>query len=338
MAMNTHLPALENQPPGESAAIRSISDRLKARIIKDNPHGIVRRDAHPKMHGLVRAEFTIEADLPPELRVGLFETPRTYPAWIRFSNQNGTIRPDGKRDIRGMAIKLIGVEGEKLLEEERDEQTQDFILISTPVFVTRDAEEFDDLLKSLEGSIFAQGWFFLTHWRVALNVLRSLKKFSSPLEIRYFSTTPFLWGDTAVKYSAIPRSTSLEAIPAGAGEDFLRKALVRQLGQGSATFDFTVQLRTDPTRMPIEDPGRLWNETESPFRKVASILIPQQTFDTDAQRAFGENLSYTPWHSLPEHRPLGGINRARKEAYAFISKFRHLKNDAARKEPTSLEM
>ena len=46
-----------------------------------------------------------------------------------------------------------------------------------------------------------------------------------------------------------------------------------------------------------------------------------------------ENLSFTPWHTLLEHRPIGGIQRARKEIYQTISKVRHELNQQPRKEP-----
>ena len=85
--------------------------------------------------------------------------------------------------------------------------------------------------------------------------------------------------------------------------------------------------------MPIEDPGVEWSETLSPFRKVATIKIIQQEFDTPAQNEFGEHLSFTPWHALPEHRPLGGVNRARKVVYEAISKFRHELNQVPKREP-----
>jgi catalase len=336
--MSTNHLAQELPPPGEAAFTRSIADRLKAKIVRENTSGIMRRDAHPKMHGLVRAEFVVEPDLPPELRVGVFREPKSYRAWIRFSNQNNRIRPDIKGDIRGMAIKLMGVPGEKLLEEERDEQTQDFITISTRVFVTKDVEEFDGLLKAIESNALAQVWFYLTHPRLVRNVLGALKKFANPLQIRYFSTTPYLWGDTAVKYSAIPEVGVPDTIPKDPADDYLRTAMVRQLERGDARFAFAVQLQTDPGTMPIEDPGREWSEAASPFRKVASIVIPKQDFDSEQQRTFGENLSFTPWHSLPEHRPLGGVNRARKLVYAFISTFRHQENGAPRREPTSWEI
>jgi hypothetical protein len=39
--------------------------------------------------------------------------------------------------------------------------------------------------------------------------------------------------------------------------------------------------------------------------------------------AFVENLSWNPWNALSEHRPLGGINRARKVVYEDSALLRH---------------
>ncbi len=256
--------AQESIPPDEAAFTQSIAELLKAKIVENYPTGIMRRDAHPKMHGVVKAELIVEPDLPEELRVGVFREPKTYRAWIRFSNQSNRISADSKPDIRGMAIKLMGVPGEKLLEEERDEQTQDFILISTPVFVTKDVREFDGLLKAMTSGTLPQLWFYLTHLRVIRNILRAIKKAANPLQVLYFSTTPYLWGETAVKYSAIPRGGVRDAIPKNPGDDYLREAMVRTLDAGDARFDFTVQLQTDAAAMPIEDPGKEWSEAASP--------------------------------------------------------------------------
>ncbi|HEU0302338.1 MAG TPA: catalase family protein [Longimicrobium sp.] len=330
--------AQEQVPPNEAAITRDLAERLKKRIIKNNPTGIMRRDAHPKMHGVVKAEFTVEPDLPEELRVGLFREPKTYRAWIRFSNQSDPMQPDIKKDIRGMAIKLMGVPGEKLLAAEKHEETQDFIVISTNVFVTKNVQEFDGLIRSMEWGLPGSILFAVTHPRFVWNLFKSNRTFANPLQIRYFSTTPYLFGPTAVKYSAIPRVTEPDSIPADPDPDYLRLAMVRSLERGDAFFDFAVQLQTDPVTMPIEDPGAAWSEAASPFRKVATIRVLQQSFDSDPQREFGENLSFTPWHSIPEHRPLGGINRARRMVYDFISAFRHEYNHAPRREPTSWEI
>jgi len=330
--------AKEIIPPDEIDATRDLAARLQAKIIRDNPTGIMRRDAHPKMHGVVKAEFIVEPNLPAELQIGIFSQPQTYQAWIRFSNQDGTIQPDKSRDIRGMAIKLMGVPGDKLLPAEQNAQTQDFIVISTNVFVTKNVTEFDALIKAMTGSILAKICFFATHWRVIWNLVTSLKKFSNPLQMRYWSTTPYLFGNTAVKYSAIPHQTDDDSPADISNPDYLRLAMVQQLSTREAVFDFTVQLQIDANSMPIEDPGKEWKESLSPFRKVATIRIPPQQFDSETQRTFGENLSYTPWHSLPAHRPLGGINRARKIVYDAISTFRHERNNVPRREPTSWEI
>jgi hypothetical protein len=328
--------ATEYPPPNEGKYVEDLAQRLQAKITDQYRTGTMRRDAHPKMHGAVKAEFTVEPNLPDELRVGIFREPKTYQAWIRYSNQNSTMQADIKGDIRGMAIKLMGVPGQKVLEQEKDEQTHDFLAISTNVFVTHDAQEFDGLVKALMSGLFAMGWFFLWHPRSLWNLMTASIKVVNPLQIRYWSTTPYLFGNgRAVKYSAIPQAPATDTIPSNPSDDFLREAMVRQLGKEGVKFDFAVQFQTNADTMPIEDPGTAWSEQVSPFRKVATIHIPQQEFDTDAQRTFGENLSFTPWHCLPEHRPLGGINRARKIVYDAISKFRHQANHVPRSEPSS---
>ncbi len=330
--------AKESIPADETARIRALAARLQEKIIRENPAGIMRRDAHPKMHGLVKAEFTVEPDLPAALRIGVFAQPHTYQAWIRFSNQSPGRGPDIERDIRGMAIKLMGVPGEKLLDGQKNAQTQDFILISTKIFVTRDVAQFDDLIAAMTGSLWSKIRFFGLHWRVIRNLFLSLRRCANPLQIRYFSTTPYLFGATAARYAAMPRITQPDALPKAPADDYLRLAMAAQLQREDAFFDFAVQLQTDAGKMPIEDPGRAWNEAASPWRKLATIRIPRQEFDSEAQRAFGENLSFTPWHSLPAHRPLGGINRARRIVYEQISAFRHERNGVERREPAGWDI
>lgn len=109
--------------------------------------------------------------------------------------------------------------------------------------------------------------------------------------------------------------------------------MVNRLRNASASFDFCVQFQIDPQTMPIEDPRCVWSETESPLVKVGTLVIPPQTFDTAAQNEYGDNLAFTPWHSLPEHRPLGGINRGRRIIYETMSSYRQERNSVLREEP-----
>lgn len=331
--------AEETIAPGEAQSTNALLALIEEVLIKENPTGIIRRDAHPKTHAAVKAEFIVEPNLPQEMRIGVFKEPKTYQAWIRFSNSADSIKPDIARDWRGMAIKLMGVPGEKILEQEKDERTHDFILISVNMFMTKDVEGFLPLVKAMKGSRVALIWFLATHWRVVWMLykmfFKTIRRFANPLQIRYFSITPYLFGpDSAVKYSAIPLFKTPDKIPETPNDDYLREAIVRQLKDGEAVFDFSVQFQADPVAMPIEDPRREWPESMSPFRKVATIRILKQDCDSDEQMRFAENLSFTPWHALPEHRPLGGINRSRKVIYEAISKFRHEHNHAPRKEPS----
>ena len=180
--------------------------------------------------------------------------------------------------------------------------------------------------------------FFLFHPRVALNLIKSNKNYANPLAIRYWSTTPYILDNQAIKYSVKPTQDKLGEIPSNPNGKYLREAMVSYLRDQPASFDFMVQLRTDPQSMPIEDPGKRWNEALSPFIKVATIEIPAQEFNSTTQFNYGNTLSFTPWHSLPEHRPLGGINRARRLIYETISELRHEKNGTPRKEPEDFNL
>lgn len=320
-------------PPGEANAINVITGIIEAQIRASAKTGIARRDAHAKADGLVRAEFRVLDDLPPHLRVGIFAEPRSYDAWIRFSNSAGTPQPDGRLDGRGMAIKLMGVAASP-------STTQDFILINNPVFMVRNAIDYIDL--QTRGLFY---FFFPSinplRWRLHelfVTIAIFTNKARNPFNIRYWSMTPYRFGgETACKFSARPVAP-LSPFEQTQTQNFLRDNMVSQLDKGAAAFDFMVQLRGDPAAMPVEDPTVEWSEAASAFVPIARITIPTQTFATPAQDTFCENLSNTPWHCVDEHRPLGGINRVRRVVYEHISALRHALNRAPSGEPTSFDI
>jgi hypothetical protein len=319
----------EVAPPGEAEAIAFITGVIEDRIRRAARSGPARRDAHAKPHGCVRAEFRVLDDLPPTLRVGVFATPRTYEAWIRFSNGSGTPQRDSRGDGRGMAIKLMGV-------ADSPSTTQDFVMINYPAFFVRNAADYVQLETAKSPvRFFFPGLnpfkFRLHEARMALST--ALGKARNPLNIRYWSMTPYRYGEAACKFSARPAG-GLSPFVARDGPDFLHANLARHLATAGASFDFMVQLRSRPAVMPIEDATIIWNEGDAPFTQVARMTIPPQPFDTAEQHAFCENLSFTPWHCAEAHRPLGGINRVRKVVYEQISRLRHELNGAPRIEPT----
>src|SRR5262245_47523957 len=98
------------------------------------------RGQHPKMNGCVNAVFKVRPDLPPNLQTGLFKIVHDFEAAIRFSN--GSQSDDRNPDVHGMAIKLFGVPGKKVLELEAHAAEQDFILADNPVFFIRNASDY----------------------------------------------------------------------------------------------------------------------------------------------------------------------------------------------------
>lgn len=84
---------------------------------------------------------------------------------------------------------------------------------------------------------------------------------------------------------------------------------------------------------------KLLGREASPFTTVATLTFPKgQAFDTAPQNNACEDMSYTPWHALPEHRPLGALNRMRKVIYREISEFRRTNNKAPREEPPAFHL
>lgn len=299
----------------------------------------VRRGQHPKHQGCVQAEFLVEGDLPEACRYGLFREPRRFEALIRFSN--GRNWDDSKPDIHGMAVKLLGVEGEKVLETERYAKSHDFVMVDNPVFFVRNVADYVPFMndfRRLNTPGFSLGKL-ISLGKVALSpdykfrMLREAmsKTPDSPLRSQYWSTTPSKLGPGAMKFSARPVLDGTPAPPRTRSKNMLREAMAAHLKTREARFDFLVQLQTDPVSMPVEDPTVPW---DAPYQKVATIRIPPQIFDSPEQLAFCENLSFTPWHALPEHRPLGGINRARKAIYAAVSFLRHELNGVPELEPS----
>lgn len=308
---------------------------LKNELEELYPAGTMLRQAHPKMHGLVSAEFEVLPNLPDNLKIGVFQKQARYQAWIRFSNSNAQPQADSKGDIRGMAIKLMGVEGEKLLSESAHASTQDFVLISHETFLARNVKQFSRTIKAITSGSKLQMLLFALNplnWGVLFRSVRAFNKPGSVLDIPYYSATPYQFGslERAVKYLCLPVNPVNFSIPENADADFLKYNMVKQLAESEKQFDFFVQFQENANSMPIEDPTIAW---KSKPVKVATLRIPVQNFDTDENKTLGENLSFSPWHSLTEHRPLGGFNRARRWVYAALSEFRHQHNQVPMSEP-----
>jgi hypothetical protein len=267
----------------------------------------------------VQAEFTVLDGLPDERRVGLFSEPRTYQAWIRFASASS--QTDREKDVRGMAIKVSGVPGGNLTA---GETTQDFVLNSHPVLVAGNSTDFFALLEAIEAGGLQRALYFIAHPKSALIGLQARANPTSHLDIPYWSTTPYLFGQgRAVKYLARPCSQTTSPKPAALTDTYLHDALRAHLQQFEACFELLIQFQTDSRIMPIEDATVEWKEAASAFVPVARIRIPRQDIDDPGRTRLCEETGFNPWHCLAEHRPLGSINRARREIYRAMADFRH---------------
>jgi hypothetical protein len=116
----------------------------------------------------------------------------------------------------------------------------------------------------------------------------------------------------------------------------LRDRLDPSWGGDGICLSFNVQVRANDSQ-PIENTLIAWDEQESPWQQVATIRIPPQEFTSPEQAEFCQNITYNPWHSLPAHEPIGGINRARRDVMFALQKVRLEANGRQRFEPTGQE-
>ena len=311
--------AEETVDPAEAAQTAEFIEFLKTASARRYPAGVVRRFNQARAAGCVQAEFTVPDGLPKEHRVGLFAAARTYQAWIRFASASS--QTDREKDLRGMSIKVAGVSGDNLTA---GETTQDFVLNSHPVLVAANAIDFFALLKANEAGGLQRALYFIAHPKSALIGLQARQNPTCHLDIPYWSTTPYLFGQgRAVKYIARPCSQTRSPKPATLTDTYLHDALRAHLQRFDACFDLMIQFQTDSRTMPIEDATVEWKESASAYRPVARIHIPRQEIEDPDRARLCEDAGFNPWNCLADHRPLGSLNRARRDIYRAMADFRH---------------
>jgi hypothetical protein len=332
----------ERTQPNEEANLQSIIDTFSNQMRRLWEAGDFQRGGNTKTHGIVRGEFVVRDDLPQHMRRGIYAEPRTYRAWVRFSGPGPYITPDiDDVGFMSISIKLMGVPGPKLLDDEQ--HTLDMFGVSTPTFVTPDTKANARLQRwSYQNAPF---FYFFSGVRPLLDGIMQMlwtKTQSSPLEDSYYSCVPYLLGEgQAMQYSVRSRlktRTRVPRLPKRPPDNYLRDAMVATLAQQDVEFDVLLQVQTDPFLMPIEDNAVLWPEELSPRVPAAVLRIPRQTFDSPEQLAFPRYLTFNPWHTIPDHRPLGNQSRARLRMYKELATLRQLVNGEQHYEPTGDEV
>lgn len=284
----------------------------------------VARGFHIKTHTVMTAEFKVSGDIPAPYKIGVFAQPATYQAWVRFSNLKPQRGPDRNPDFRAIAVKILNVPGKPLTP---GVTSLDLMALNKPIQPARDIHQFIAFVRySFHLLTFPVKLAAAIGVREAARMIMFMQKnlgvrVSSLGAERYWSTIPIAYGKYAVKYRLDPHDTA-GATPNLNAPNYLRDELTERLKKGPLTWDVSVQFYTDPTNTPIEDAVVVWN---SPFMKVGELVIGSRDLASVtglAEEAKGDKLLWNPWHAPEEHRPLGGLQRARRVAYPASGKHR----------------
>ena len=297
--------------------------------------GTTHRALHAKQHAGVNAELEIHADLPEHARHGLFSRPGKHRGHVRFSNGAPAHQHDKKGDVRGLALKLLGVQGKKALGG--DATTQDFLLIHSPATPFRTPDEFVAFVRAA-----ATPATLLFRLIAAVGIVRAVqivrdlasgsaaRPVASLAETAFYSALPIRVGPYAARYALVPLQQPGEAtIPGDLPGDYLGRDVAVRLRRGPLAWDMKLQFFEDEARTPIEDASVDW---DAPYVTVGRLTLPQQDVDGEEGKRTSElveRLPFDPWHALVEHTPLGAMMRARKHAYFASTQERKAAPDPA---------
>ncbi len=350
-------PALEVPEDGEAETLAGLMEALRGiadTTFKDSGHAI--RSVHAKSHGLLRAELRVAEGLPPLLAHGIFAQPGSWPVLMRFSSTPGDILDDSVSTPRGLAVKVVGVQGERLPGSE-GAVTQDFVLINGDTFATPGPKKFLGSLKLLAVTTDK-----VPNLKKALSaVLRGAEKvveafggesgvlkglgghpYTHPLGETYFSQVPILFGPYMVKLSIAPIAPALLALTdaplaINGHPNGLRDAVVDYFASQRAEWEIRVQFCTDLAAMPIEDASVTWPQEQSAYIAVARLVAePQAAWSAARAAAVDEGMGFSPWHGIAAHRPIGAVMRVRKAAYEMSIRQREAHSGHVVAEPQNL--
>ena len=348
-------PSVEELEKDEGETGQALIDtmhKISETTLAHGGHAI--RSVHAKSHGMLEGELEIAEGLPTVLAQGLFAKAGRYPVVMRFSTLPGDILDDSVSTPRGLAVKIIGVDGARLNGSEGD-VTQDLVLVNGPAFGAPNAKAFLANLKLLaattdkiEGvkkvmSAAMRGMQQLVEATTGQENATIATLGGQPethiLGETFYSQVPLLYGDYIAKIAIAPATPELKALTKAPLQvngvpNALREAVVEFFRQNGGVWEVQAQLCTDLHDMPIENAAKVWDEDKSPYIPVATIRVRPQTAWSEARSAaIDDGMSFSPCHGLAAHRPLGSIMRVRKQAYEMGKRFRAERNGRMIEEP-----
>lgn len=346
-------PGLEGIQPDEPQTARDLAETMLSiseKTYADSGHAM--RAVHAKSHGLIGATVEVLDNLPPELAQGIFAEPQRYEAVIRLSTTPGDLLHDSVSTPRGMALKILGVEGARLPGSE-ESLSQDFVMVNGKEFNSLSGKAFLKNLKVLasttdrmEGTKEVLSAIMKTLEKVLESVgseSAALKSMGGNPETHilgtsFFTQLPLRYGKYIAKIGVVPASHNLKAlidatVDTSADPDIIRHETENFFEDETAIWDLQVQLCRDIDAMPVEG-VEAWDEEKSPFITVARITAsPQAAWNEQRSKTVDDGMHFSPWNGIVEHQPLGSIMRLRKLAYHRSAAFRSQRNRTPVTEP-----
>ncbi|UMM63729.1 catalase family protein [Aristophania vespae] len=300
------------------------------------------RGVHAKSHALLEGTIHIHEGLPDILAQGLFAKPGEHSVVVRISTIPGDVLDDAVSLPRGFALKINDVEGE-LLPDNEGVPVQDFLFVNGPIFAAPDSRHFLNTLRLLAPTTDRLNGFKKLLSRLMRSVQKQLIRWGRPNDMvallggypptipvgeRFFSQVPARFGKYVAKFDIVPTSESFKRqegrmIDVDKNPTAIREALNNFFSKEGGEWTLRAQLCRDLTENPIENAGKIWSEENNPFLPLATIRIPpQEAWSEERAKRLEDSLSFSPWHGLAAHRPLGDIMRARRATYPYSSQLR----------------
>ena len=137
-------PDIERADPNFDQNLQTVVEAAKRYVAGSTKvEGRAVRDAHATGFGLARGEVEILGGLPTAYAQGIYATPGRHEAMVRFSSGSAHTCPDALLGpVCGMGLKLFGVAGPTLLEDEPDSGTFDYANINAPIFFANTIEQY----------------------------------------------------------------------------------------------------------------------------------------------------------------------------------------------------
>jgi len=295
----------------------------------------------------VAGEFEVFEQMEPAYQIGLFSEAATYPARVRFANGGSSVKADSEPDARAISLSLdLGGRGLQEFAMNNGpifpiDNLTNFNFLLDIGFVRGQAikaalEQGKSMQEAEAAGKKAAGEHLAANPTKVAGFLRVTKLgaeltdqvVDSYRNRMYWSGSAFMYGDDQVaKFAMSPCSKGAAPSPDKTDPDYLQNDLKNAVNSEDAAicFDFQVQmLDAEKMKNPeggdgekleawqwVEDVTLDWDKAGAPYKTVARLTITPFSVYEQSECDDPKNAIDVMANSLPEHRGLGRINRAR---------------------------